>query len=213
MSKNVQKSKGYAAMLPAPNALNTLMTVDKARHRKRRKIVNQAFSDRALAAFEPTLSQHINVFLAQLLASADKPLPVDVSERSRALALDVISAFSFGQSLDLQTAATNAFVSDAVEAASLVCGMYNQWPLLGALGAGRLFRVGAQTREQYGRHMGRLVAQRAAAEKDSRSDLFAFLLDARDPESGERLLPHELWSESRLFMIAGRHPPPFSLLN
>ena len=53
--------------------------------------------------------------------------------------------------------------------------------------------------------MGRLVRERLSTEKDSQNDLFSFLVDAKDPETGKGFTESELWAESRFLLIAGKH--------
>ncbi|KAK4692524.1 hypothetical protein P7C71_g4702, partial [Lecanoromycetidae sp. Uapishka_2] len=112
--------------------------------------------------------------------------------------------FGFGQSFELQSKPDNHFLIDAVTATSRKAGVYVQYPKLKYLQLEKLlYRKGLWMREKYLDLMGRLVRERLSAEKDSQNDLFSFLVDAKDPETGNGFTESELWAESRFLLIAG----------
>lgn len=118
--------------------------------------------------------------------------------------LIVIGEFGFGQSFELQSKSTNHFLMEAVEATGKKAGVYVQYPRLQKLGLERfLARKTVYMREKYLALMAKLVKSRLAAEKDSQNDLFSFVVDAKDPETGNGFSESELWAESRFLLIAG----------
>lgn len=134
-------------------------------------------------------------------------VPVNMTDRSRHLQYDVMGEFGFGQSFQLQTKTDNHFLIDAVTATSHKAGVIVQWPELKYLQYLQLdkvfYRKGLWMREKYLQLMARLVKDRLSTEKDSQNDLFSFLIDAKDPETGKGFTESELWAESRFLLIAG----------
>ena len=199
-------------MIPAPGAFNIFTAVDKGIHRFKRKVLNQGFSDQTIRAFEPTMLHHINIFVRKLLNSPNYndgndewSAPLNMTNCCRHLQYDVMGEFGFGQSFQLQTKPDNHFLIDAVTATSHKAGVYVQYPKLQYLQLDKLlYRKGLWMREKYLQLMARLVKERLSAEKNSQNDLFSFLVDAKDPETGRGFTESELWAESRFLLIAGK---------
>lgn len=222
-SKDVQKSKGYTAMSIDQSAMNTHTSIDKAVHRRKRKLVSQAFSEQALRKFEPVILEQVMIFLDDLSKSIDQNIssirgddelqedghepwssPIDLGIRFKYLTVDVLGEFGFGQSLELQTSPKNRFFIDAVDAASFRGGIYAQYAKLRKYGFDLIIlpvKKGLWTR--FIRLNIELVTARLKNTKAEKNDLFSFLVDAKDPESGEGTSPEELFAESALFTIAG----------
>ena len=209
----VQKSYGYVTMIPAPGAFNVFTAVDKDIHRFKRKVLNQGFSDQTIRVFEPTMLHHIDIFVRKLMKAPNyndetdgwSP-PYNMTACCRHLQYDVMGEFGFGQSFELQTKTDNHFLIDAVTATTHKAGVYVQYPKLQYLQLDKLlYRRGLWMREKYLQLMGRLVRERLSAEKDSQNDLFSFLVDAKDPETGKGFTESELWAESRFLLIAGKN--------
>lgn len=51
--------------------------------------------------------------------------------------------------------------------------------------------------------MGRMVHERVSEDKHAMNDLFSFIIDVKDPETGRTLTETELAAESRFLLIAG----------
>lgn len=208
-SKDVQKSQGYVTMIPAPGAYNIFTAVDKAMHRHKRKVISQGFSDQCVRDFEPTILSHVDLFIKRLASTGDSrhsgwSEPYNMTDCCRHLGYDIMGEFGFGQTFDLQTAETNRFLIDAVTATSHKAGVYVQYPALQKLRLEALFyRRGLEMREKYLKLMSSLVRSRLAAGKSSRNDLFSFIVDAKDPDTGVGFSEDELWAESRFLLIAG----------
>ena len=203
-------------MVPAPGAFNIFTAVDKDIHRFKRKVLSQGFSDQAIRTFEPTLLHHIDLFVKSLLESCNNgsdnqvewSVPLNMTDYCRYLQYDVMGEFGFGQSFELQTKTDNRFLIDAVTATGLKAGVFVQYPKLQYLQLDKLlYRKGLWMREKYLQLMARLVKERLIAEKDSQNDLFSFLVDAKDPETGRGFTESELWAESRFLLIAGQFSP------
>ena len=68
-SRNIKKSKGYHALLPAPGAFSIHTAIDKSMHRRKRKVLAQGLSDDVLKMFEPALLACIKKFCEKLAES------------------------------------------------------------------------------------------------------------------------------------------------
>lgn len=212
-SRNVQKAVGYTTMVPEPGAYNIFTAVDKSIHRHKRKVLSQGFSDQCIRSFEPTILEHVDIFVRNFL---EKPAvdqvsgwstPVDMTLACRYLGYDIMGEFGFGQSFQLQSDEKNHFLIDAVTATSRKAGVYVLYPALQKLQLEKLFyKRGLVMRQKYLDLMSWLVRSRKAAEaeKFNRPDLLTFLVDAKDPETGEGFTESEMWAESRFLLIAGK---------
>ncbi|KAF7959196.1 hypothetical protein EAE96_002711 [Botrytis aclada] len=210
LSKSVQKSYGYETMLPAPGAYNVFTAIDKDLHKFKRKVLSQGFADSSMRSFEPTILNHIDIFVQYLKDSAAKSgsdgwsAPVNMTKRCRYLGYDVMGEFGFGQSFELQKNSKNDFLIKAVEATSMKAGVYVQYPRLTTLKLETILaRRTTKMRERYLELMAGLVRTRLASGKGSHQDLFSFVIDAKDPDTGKGFSENELWAESRFLLIAG----------
>lgn len=211
-AKDVQKSLGYTTMVPAPGAYNIFTAVDKEIHRFKRKVLSPGFSDHRVRDFEPTILKHVDIFVNRLLSKDyegtvskdDWSGASDMTECCRHLLYDIMGEFGFGQSFKMQTSRENYFLIEAVEATIKKAGVYVLWPGLQRLNLELLFFVrGMRMREKYLGLMSGMVKSRVAEGKDAKADLFAYLVDAKDPETGIGFTEDELWAESRFLLIAG----------
>ena len=207
-SKDVQKSLGYATMAPTPGAYNIFTAIDKSIHRHKRRVISQGFSDRCLRAFEPMILKEIDIFVGEFSKSQTDPeewsAPTDMTKCCRHIGYDIMGDFGFGQSFELQEKTDNRFLMDAVVATSRKAAVYLHYPALAKLQLEKLLaRRTVWMREKYLKLMSHLVKSRLVADKNLHNDLFSFLVDAKDPETGEGFTESELWAESRFLLIAG----------
>lgn len=198
-------------MIPAPGAFNIFTAVDKGIHKHKRRVLSQGFSDQCIRSFEPRILDHIDIFLAKLVGAPEHgkgggewSMAANMTDRCRHLGYDIMGEFGFGQSFELQMKEDNHFLIEAVTATTNKAGVYVQYPALANLKLEWLFyKKGLWMREKYLQLMSNLVKSRLSAGKDSRNDLFSFIADAKDPETGLGFSESELWAESRFLLIAG----------
>ena len=204
-SKNVQKAKGYATMAPSPGAYNIFTAIDKSLHRHKHRVLSQGFSDRCLRDFEPMILKEVDIFVGKF-DQENWSAPTDMTKCCRHLAYDIMGDFGFGQSFELQEKTDNHFLMDAVLATSRKAAVIMHYPALAKLRleilvARRLLKM----REKYLKLMSDLVKTRLDADQNHHNDLFSYLVDAKDPETGEGFTESELWAESRFLLIAGEN--------
>lgn len=75
---------------------------------RERKIVGATVSKRAMRTLESTLSSPVDIFLRQLLASPSDP--VNITDRTKRLGVDIVGHLSFSYDLRLQTDEANRFL-------------------------------------------------------------------------------------------------------
>ena len=82
-------------------------SIDKDIHRAKRKIVGPALSEKAMKSFEPLLLAKVDVYLRQILQSNRESKKVNIAEKMRYLALDIVAKLGFGYDLATQTNENN----------------------------------------------------------------------------------------------------------
>lgn len=114
--------------------------------------------------------------------------------------------FGFGRSFDTQTKSDYRFMIDAVGAASRRGAVCIQFPALAKFQLDKLlYPKTAWLRQKFLQLTTELVKARLSVDKHSQHDLFSFIVDAKDPETGQGFSDVELWSESRFIVVAGMY--------
>lgn len=193
-------------MAPSPGAYNIFTAIDKSLHRHKHRVLSQGFSERCLRAFEPMILKEIDIFVGKFSGHEDWSAPTDMTKCCRHITYDIMGDFGFGQSFDLQQKPDNRFLMDAVLATSRKAAVILHYPALAKLRLERLVaRRTLEMREKYLKLMASLVKSRLEADKNHHNDLFSYLVEAKDPETGEGFTESELWAESRFLLIAGEN--------
>ncbi|KAG8162311.1 hypothetical protein KVR01_008076 [Diaporthe batatas] len=195
--------------------VNIFGTLDRDRHRQKRKVYGQVLSDRSLRAFEPTMNKEIDVFLKQLLNAQGKA--VNMSPAFERLATDIAGQLAFGQPLHTQTQAKNRIFPRAMISMNAVVNLFSKlspviaencatdrlalawptvsmsWPVLGRLNRknGAIFAEAIQG----------IIQSRMALAKDAKHDFYSIAAD--DVSTEEGLKRSELWAEAVFFLPAG----------
>ncbi|KAL8697532.1 MAG: hypothetical protein Q9201_007079 [Fulgogasparrea decipioides] len=89
---NVQKAQYYEMTTRKAGALNTWNCTDKLVHARKRRILNAAFSDKAIRAAEPYIIRHADRWCQLLLDGAGDvwSAPRDMAEWSNCLVFDIL---------------------------------------------------------------------------------------------------------------------------
>ena len=112
--------------------------------------------------------------------------------------------FGFGKAFDMLEKPDNHFIIDAIAASNIRTSIYCQFPALSKLKLEKiLYPRGSVMRKKFLDLTREFAEQRVAETKDSKSDLFRFVVDAKDPETGEGFSMAELWAESKFLIVAG----------
>lgn len=130
---------------------------------------------------------------------------------------DVMSQLVFGMSYHLLNDAANHWIIDGVLGQMRRISFLTTLPEIQDLGLQRYLFPGARERAlRFSGKSREIMESRKEREKSGdddtkastrQGDMFSFLLSAKDPETGEGLSQKQLWAESNLLIIAGRHSP------
>lgn len=220
---NVQKSVFYKCFRAAPQAISTLLAIEKQHHARKRRIMGQAFSDAALKGFEQYVLGHVQDLVDRIGGIANRPgpektqwsIPLDMADWCNWLVFDIMGDLVFGRSFGtlgerpenrqgiylLGRAARRNYVVAAMPTL-LYIGLEKYLPPLRGL---------FQDRSKYLAFGKKQVMERTKENASSgsphgntgRKDIFSFLLHAKDPESGEGMPMPELWMEGNTLIVAG----------
>lgn len=69
--KPFRKSKGYATMIPIPDAWSTMTSIDKGLHHKLRRVFRSGVTTDFLAQYEPAVLRNLIVYFSQLTEAKD----------------------------------------------------------------------------------------------------------------------------------------------
>ncbi|KAL1630658.1 hypothetical protein SLS54_000529 [Diplodia seriata] len=215
---NVRKSDFYLAFPAVPGAFSTHTALDRHAHARKRRVMSHAFSDAALKGVEDYVLGYVRQFVGKLAGggggggdgNGEEWSPVrDVGEWSTYLGFDVMGDLAFGKSFNM----LEGDVPENREAAFLLTqaakrhNITGPMPWLHQSGLDRiLFRKINQDRDRYLAFSRKQVGQRTQSAdlwKSDRKDFFYYLLNSKDPETGEGFGKQELWGESNTLIIAG----------
>ncbi|KAB2580509.1 Coagulation factor 5/8 type [Lasiodiplodia theobromae] len=210
---NVRKSDFYLAFPAAPGVFSTHTALDRHAHARKRRVMSHAFSDAALKGVEDYVLGYVRSFVGKLAGGGQGDAGVwsparDVSEWSTYLGFDVMGDLSFGKSFNM----LEGDVPENREAAFLLTqaakrhNITGPMPWLHQSGLDRiLFRKINQDRDKYLAFSRKQVGQRTQSDvwKSDRKDFFYYLLNSKDPETGQGFGKAELWGESNTLIIAG----------
>ncbi len=171
-------------------------------------MISKALSEQKMRQFEPVMIQNVNEFLKQLLESSKTGENVDMSDRCKRLGLDIIGQFGFGYRLNTQTEETHRFVLPGLAGASYKNNVYMQAPMVKSFGLEFFFPKLYALRMKYFYLLKKMVKERLAEGKVAREDLFSYLMDEKDPDTGAKITLAELVSEATLFFPAGMKYSP-----
>ena len=111
------------------NILPTMwITMDRDDHRRKRKLIAPVVSERSMRAFEPIMSEQVDIFLKQLLQSSQGGDHVNMTLRCERLAVDIIGQLAFGFPLKTQTDRTNQSLHDSLKEMSNANSLFMAWP-------------------------------------------------------------------------------------
>ncbi|KAK8034001.1 hypothetical protein PG993_008996 [Apiospora rasikravindrae] len=176
--------------------------IDKRHHREKRKLIGHAISDKSLRAFEPTLIEQVDIFIHQLLTASRQSSPVELSDRSKQLGMDIVGFLAFGYPLKMLTSTENHFLMRGLKVGTFQNNAFMQWPLLKKLGLHHLMVcLGKKQRMQYLRSLQNMISTRVAQGRHAKRDLFSFAADYVGDSENE-IGTSELFGEALFFFPA-----------
>lgn len=221
---NVQRSTFYKTTQRNDEDVSTLSAIDKSLHARKRKILNYAFTDKAVRAACEFVNAHLDRW-HELLVPADTKewtTAVNITPKIDALILDILGDLCFGRSFETKEPGDNPIKSVPHAILEYLEFLYpiSRSPFLELFlwlrprGLDKLFdtlspgvvteyfaflekRVDERLAEE------RQLEERRASGEQVRLDMFHFLAQAKDDAGNPMLSRAELSSEANLLMIAG----------
>ncbi|PMD43871.1 benzoate 4-monooxygenase cytochrome P450 [Hyaloscypha variabilis F] len=220
---NTRKTQWYHGMALEPKSLNTLCVTDKQAHARKRRILNSAFSDKAIHSAEKYILRHVDRWNELTLEGDGKDwgAPRDFAEWVDSLVLDILGDLAFGRSLETKEPQDNPLkaVPHGISQSLKFINPVLHSPFLGAWlwlhprGLKYLLdRLRSQASKSYRNFVMESLFRRikeeeelqALEEENKRKDMIHYLLQAKDPETGVAAYSSsELLSETVLLVVAG----------
>ncbi|KAF1974296.1 cytochrome P450 [Bimuria novae-zelandiae CBS 107.79] len=165
----------------------------------------QGINDRAMREFEPLMLTPIDIFIKELAKSTKgENIIVDMTDRCRYLGFDIIGQLSFGTALNMQTSTANRFMLSGMDTSNFRINLYMRFLLLKRAGMELILYPFILTSQMaYYKKLRDLIIARRAEGKHTRKDLYSFVVDAKDPDTGEGMRLRDIWSEAAFSMPAG----------
>ncbi|KAI1130913.1 cytochrome P450 [Nemania abortiva] len=210
-NERVTKSHVYKLTIASgkPSIFNS---IDRQKHRERRKLVGKSITDKAMRAFEPTMLEQIDIFIEQIrLALSSKsgskgPQHVNMTDLTGRLGADIVGHLAFGYAMNTQTDLTNRFVLRALAVGSYLNNVYMQLPMLKKLGLDNLLILLSSfgSRTKYKNLLQKMIKERRSQESHAKNDLYSFIVDHLDHDGSKNgIKTSEMWSEALFFFPAG----------
>lgn len=195
----VTKGAAYDGTHMGNERLNMFNEGDRELHRRKRKTVGPAISERAMRFFEHDLSEEVSVFVALLLKSSQRNETIDMTPRCERLGVDIVGRLAFGFELKSQREPTHRHVAEGIKARSHFGSLYMAWPRLRALNPVLtwLSQGRENDKENLYNSLRTMIGSRMALPKSAKRDFYAQV-------AGE-MPPDELWAEAILIVGAGKH--------
>ncbi|KAL2814050.1 cytochrome P450 [Aspergillus granulosus] len=216
---NVQKSRAYEQISTIPGIHSSISTLDNARHKMLRRLLNQGLSDTSIRSMDAEMRSIASFFATAVGEKEDcfdlSQQPVnDGDEWSVAknmarwcdfFTFDVMSRLVFGTSYNLLSNSENHYIIDCVMNSLQRTGFLMQLPEVEKLNLHRLLYPTVKLRATRFTQKSKAIMEerRARGAKAGESDVFSNLLAANDSETGEKLSIQQLSVESNLLIVAG----------
>ncbi|KAI1805889.1 cytochrome P450 [Daldinia bambusicola] len=232
LKSNVRRSNFYEALQLNGFKLTTINTIDVAEHARKRKLLSHAFTEKSVRTASSFVIRHLDRWHELLIQDADcgwSPA-VDISEKLGELVFDIMGDLSFGKSFNVKEPGDNNPFKNVPHNIADYLKLYNsiarspwvdQFLWLKPRGLDWLLRLLTPSYvRQYQQFIHDSVTERIALHKKQvekpesqrRQDMFYYMCDARNPETG---LPayeeDELRGEANLLIIAASDTSATSL--
>ena len=187
------------------NAPSVFTALDRADHRRRRKTIGQAISERSMREFEPTMMTQVDVFLRQLLRSSQQGEVVEMSSRCKWLTMDVIGLIAFGSLWKTQTEETLRLIPRAIAALNPRVYLFMTWPAFHMIDPGVQWLVRERV-EKFRGILAGMISDRMALPRDAKHDLYSFVASDERVGQAQRdgIRKSEIWGEAGVFINAGK---------
>lgn len=126
---NVTKGISYKVWRRKANEVNTWNCIDNAKHARKRRVLNNAFSESAVRSAETFVIQHVNRWCELLGENTEKEWskPRDMTHWANFLVFDILGDLCFGKSMEIKEPGENElkavpdFIASSVKLFYPVC--------------------------------------------------------------------------------------------
>ncbi|KAL2692250.1 hypothetical protein Neosp_002656 [[Neocosmospora] mangrovei] len=219
---NVKKAEYYKAYPRNVNAMTTWNTIDKNVHARKRRVMNNAFSDKALRSCEPFIHDNVDRWCELIIDEIGEgekwSKSLNMARWADHLIFDILGDLCFGKSFGMKEPGSElryvpGLMTDFLEILHPIA--YSPftalWVWLKPRGLNQLLAAAAPPAlKNWQSFVENCFAERArvehSAEKSEgggRTDFFHYLFKAVDPETGKGYSEDELFGESESLIIAG----------
>ncbi|KAI1659965.1 cytochrome P450 [Daldinia decipiens] len=223
LKSNVRRSNFYKDSLFHGPEVTTVSAVDVAEHARKRRLLSLAFTENSVRAASSFVIRHLDRW-NQLLTEKDGSIwspAVDISEKISGLVFDIMGDLSFGKSLDVKEPGANPLktvhhkMADYLKLSNSISRSPFRDHIIWLMprGLGKLFALLTPAPiRQYKQFVYDSVTERIAlhreqagkTEVEQRQDMFYFLCEARNPDTGLPAYKEaELRAKANLLIVAG----------
>lgn len=219
IGKNFKKGRSYIVANPTPEVPpNIAWQLDYKKHAQRKRIIQQAFSERALRESQVYIKPHIDT-LCRIIADSPKAddgkwtQALDFHQLLYWLTQDVLTDMVFGRSYNMLTNAAQRNIGDVMLASLDRNHLAYQYPGLFKPGLNKWLDFGTWFMpNSFGDIMAYLndgfisTTQRLESppeDSEKRKDILSYLIDARDADTGEGIPKEEIVGEASMLHIGG----------
>ncbi|KAH8707167.1 cytochrome P450 [Phaeosphaeriaceae sp. PMI808] len=219
---NVQKAAFYEAWHKDTHDVNTFSTRDKKEHAKRRKMLNQSFTEKSLRAAQSFIIKHVDqwdVFLVSDVGDDQWSEVMNFAKVSDKLVFDIMGNLCFGTSFDVKELGDNPIKIITYAVVQYMQFLYplTRSPMLETVlwlkprGLDSFFKMLTPPHiknyidfvdDHVAKRLDLYNAQKNKAE-EQRQDMFWFLCDAKDEAGGRAYSDGELHAEANMLIVGG----------
>ncbi|KUJ19544.1 cytochrome P450 monooxygenase-like protein [Mollisia scopiformis] len=222
---NVKKGKLYEVAPRNPYHFSTLNTVDRAAHDRKRRILNAAFSDKAIKSAEDFIIKHVDRWCQLLVEDVDSTgwTPAkNMKDITNYLTFDIMGDLAWGKSFELKEPNEDNPLREIPHIISgylkffyplIQSPFLNVWVWLKFRGLNSILeRISPPEVKQFHKFVNDTLVERTELEKlrkqgseeNMRKDTFHYLYHAEDPDTGKPAYTMEsLYAEAELLILAG----------
>lgn len=176
----VTKSHVYLLSLQANGVDSIFNCIDRERHRSKQKLIAKVVSDRSIRRFKPKMTDEIQIYQRNLVASSleSNANPVNMTERMKRLSLDIIGLLAFGFPLNTQTEKTYRFMIRGIAFGNYRVNCFFQLPALkNRLLDPALHVFTRKRRLEYLAALQKMISTRLAMDKDGKVDFYSSIAE------------------------------------
>ncbi|KJZ71658.1 hypothetical protein HIM_08970 [Hirsutella minnesotensis 3608] len=210
---NVQKGSWYSVYY----GISIFNAIDKNVHARKKRVMAQAFSDRAVRGMEPHILSAIRDWCAALgdnignarseVHDAVWSTPKDLAHWAAYMIFDVLGEICYGETFRTSLGSDNRYFLDLMVSHVRFLNIIGQMSSLKYMKLGTILMRGSRERRQnqiaFSQRQLRKRLDSSTSHTKNRRDIIYYLQEARDPETGQGYSEPELIYETTLLLGAG----------